>query len=230
MSERSGTEASGPGGSPRPSKRADPIGSYVTAGLVGVAILYFFNEARQLPSDIQRWPFWLCITGFVLLAVYALQQFALRRELGIVEKLDQATRANDPDRQQASVTAALEGSVRQTGDEDAGAALQAESERDTSAYGNPEDYSRRGNLMTLGASVLFVLFALAAYGFGFFPAALVFVPVYMLVNGERHVGKLVGVTLGTLVFVYGLFGFVLNTPLTRGEWFRPDWMLDWIPW
>lgn len=232
----SGTRSAGP---PPASQRADPLGSWITAGIIGVVFLLFFFEARELPSDIQRWPYWLLGAGAVLLAIYAFQQAALKREWAIVEKADELTTITD-EGDASSRTSGTEideedeagGQLHEpagTHDDGSLSSDEVDDARDTSQYGNPDDYTRYGDRMTAASSALFVLFAVAAYGFGFLPATLVFVPLYMLFNGERHVGKLVGMSLGMSVGIYLLFGSILNTPLTRGEWYRPDWLISWIP-
>lgn len=206
------------GGPPPPSERADPIGAWVTAGALGAVFLLFYLEARTLPDDIQRWPVWLIITGLVLLLVYGLQQLALTREWRVIEKLDEL----EAETADASTEPEAPGSEPEAGEGD-------QPGRDTTKYGNPDDYTRRGDVHTAGAALSFGLFALVAYGFGLLPASLLFVPGYMYASGERHVGKLLALSLGTSVLVYLLFGYVLGAPLTRGEWIRTDWLIDWIP-
>lgn len=232
MSDQAGPRGDG-GTPPRPKQRADPLGSWITGGLIGVALGYYLWQARELPSDIQRWPMWLSITGLLLLGLYALQQMALTREWRVVDTIDEVTLAAEQT-EDASVTAALERAAGDTepdavGDESDASDESLAEDRDATQYGNPDDYTRRGDWMTAGALGSFVLFAVAAYGFGYLPAAMIFVPTYMFANGERHVGKLVGLTLGTGASIYMLFGYVLFAPLTRGEWFRTDWLIDWIP-
>jgi hypothetical protein len=214
-----------------PSKRVDPPGAWITAAAIGVVFLLFYIEARDLPADIQRWPMWLILAGAILLALYALQQVALRREWGVIQKLDQLEETGEGEEGTSSVADALAGRPRGAEAEvaDAVEPVGADEDRDAGQYGSAEDYTRRGDLQTALAMGSFVLFAAVAYGFGFLPATILYIPAYMVANGERHVGKLVALSLGTATAVYLLFGYVLNAPLTRGEWFRTDWLIDWIP-
>jgi hypothetical protein len=211
-----------------PRRRADRPGAWITAGCIGVAFAYFLYEALELPTDIQRWPLALCVTGFVLLVIYLLQQRALAAGWKVVDTLATEEPSGD------GGGGRLEGLADDLGD-DARAALsddsngEDEDDRDATQYGSAADYTRRGDLETTGAFFSFVAFAVVAYGFGFLPAILVFVPGYMLANGERRVVRLVAMTLLAAVMFFFLFDFVLNASLTRGEWFRTDWMTDWIP-
>lgn len=217
----------------RPGKRADTPGAWATAGAIGAIFLLFFTQVRTLPDDIQRWPTWLLIAGGVLLALYALQQVALSREWKVVDKLDdlETLDEDDPTSQRAQVDAiakAREKEALETASKGAEDAERAGRD-DALSYGNAEDYTRRGDLKTFAAAVAFFAFALVGYGFGYLIAALIFIPVYMFIAGARSPVKLIGVTLGSGIAVYLLFGYILNAPLTRGEWFRTDWLTAWIP-
>lgn len=231
MSQSDDSQVSNPqgssGGTPPPSDRADSLGAWVTAAALGAVFLLFYLEARTLPDDIQRWPRWLVITGVVLLVIYGLQQLALTRQWRVIEKLDELEEPDD-DPGGGTPEPEADGSAEDA-DEGDEAEEAAASARDTTSYGNPDDYTRLGDIHTAGAALSFGLFALIAYGFGLLLAALLFVPAYMYASGERHIGKLVGLSIGTSIVVYLLFGFVLGAPLTRGEWIRTDWLIEWIP-
>lgn len=61
------------------------------------------------------------------------------------------------------------------------------------------------------AMVLLVLFCAAIVLLGFFPAMVLFVPALMYLLKCRNIKWMVATTAGVLVFVYVVFGWILNT-------------------
>lgn len=207
----------------RSTTRADRRSTWFVAGLIGVTFVLYLRASLALPTDIRRWPLALSVVGLGLLGLYAFQQFALARELRIVADIQSAkavAEASGP-----SFGTPITEAVDAT-DVEREAAEQA---RDSMQYGNADDYSRTGDVETLKAALIIAATTVVAYGFGFMAAALLIVPLFSILNGERSPLKIGGTTLGTAIVVYGLFGAVLNAPLTRGAWYRPTWLTSWIP-
>ncbi len=212
----------------RPRRRskgtADRQSTWFVAGLIGVTFVLFLRSALELSTDIRRWPMLLSIVGLGLLGVYGLQQLALARELRIVADLRSVKDAADA----LGPTFASPLGVSPVGatEQEREAAEQV---RDSMQYGNAEDYSRLGDVDTTKAALIIIATTVVAYGFGFMAATLLIVPLFSIVNGERSPLKIGGTTLGTALAVYALFGAVLAAPLTRGAWYRPTWLTNWIP-
>lgn len=210
---------------PRRTKgQADRRSTWLVAGLIGVTFALFLRAAVQLPTDIRRWPMSLAIVGLVLLSIYGLQQLALAREIRIVADLRSAREAADALGPSfgSPMPAYSAGATEQEQE-------AAEQARDSMQYGNAEDYTRTGDVNTTKAALIIAATTVVAYGFGFMAAALLIVPLFSIVNGERSPFKIGGTTLGTALAVYALFGSVLAAPLTRGAWYRPTWLTSWIP-
>lgn len=210
---------------PRRSKgHADRRSTWLVAGLIGVTFVLFLRAALQLPTDIRRWPMSLAIVGLMLLGFYGLQQVVLARDLKIFADLRSAKEAADAlgPTLGSPMASASAGATEQE-------QAAAEEARDSMQFGNAEDYTRTGDVNTAKAALIIAATTVVAYGFGFMAAALLIVPLFSIVNGERSPLRIGGTTLGTALAVYALFGSVLAAPLTRGAWYRPTWLTSWIP-
>ncbi len=195
-------------------KEPDPIGAWVTAGAIALAVVFFYVRIDDLPQDIQRWPTFLSWLAFILLPMYAIQQIYL------VGKTRARSRVEG---EQA------EADDRASEEEEPTAIPAAVASDDALAYGNAADYTRGGDVLTIAAFVGFCLYAAAAWAVGWFLATLLFVTAYVIVAGERTPWKIVTLNITLLVMIQFLFGNILNTNLTRGNWFSPDWLTSWIP-
>ncbi|MEX1156599.1 MAG: tripartite tricarboxylate transporter TctB family protein [Chloroflexota bacterium] len=189
----------------RVAPRPDSIGSWIVAGIIAVAFVYFTVMAPHLSDDLQRWPTFLGVIGLSLSVVYLAQQIVIVKR----------------DKQRTADLAARPAHERD--------GLTSDEEVEEMTYGSKEDYSKSGDVVTAIAFGGFVLYAFVAWAIGFLVATFAFLTLYMFFNGERALWKYVTVNVSIITSAYLLFGSVLNMRLTRGALYSPDWLTDWLP-
>lgn len=88
-----------------------------------------------------------------------------------------------------------------------------------------DDYGLVATRATIAATIGFTAFLIAAYFFSFMLATAVFLPLYMVLAGERRPVTVVGVTAGMLLAVWLMFGGILNAPVESGQFLSLDWLI-----